>query len=604
MSQGRSQSSHGGSLGHTLGVFVGDAALPPSKPVAARPSGVLQTLLASWRKAGTKGTKGQLPIRGVDVACASLTEALLRTRPFERCEIYRLPRTKGLVGQLWSNGKPPNGVSLYRYEDLFRQPLQSRFTTWFDPAGIFTLPLQIRARAVTEAYPITSVLHTLNHHWMLHQWTLPVILGSVEPYDSIVCPSCSTKRSILEIFKHVAYEFNREFDAHIRYRGRVDVIPLCVDTERFRPREKAPLRSLMGLPKDGLLLLYIGRLSLADKADLFPLLLALKRLQTESCGCRIRLALAGSDQEGYADALMRQARDLGVAEVTHIVPGVHPDERHLFHAAGDIFVCPSDSVLETFALTVVEAMACGVPQVVADWDGLKDSVRHGETGFRISTMWAECDSDLCEMGQVRGINYDYLTLAQSVAIDHEQLLQRLRLLVQNPALRQRMAERSRQRALENYSYEAIMKQYSSLWTELSTSARFVPSPPRNPAYSRPAFYRWYKHFASTTLDDTTEVCSVQDAESRLGPEELLASYRQVSSSGIIDGATAQDVLDGLAKVRNVQRKELGSAKFPATMGEMVALVARRRKLDTTVARRHFMWLIKHGFVSVPSCKVK
>ena len=49
---------------------------------------------------------------------------------------------------------------------------------------------------------------------------------------------------------------------------------------------------------------------------------------------------------------------------------------------------------ETFGLTPIEAMACGVPQVVADWDGYRETVVEGETGFRVPTYVADLEGEV------------------------------------------------------------------------------------------------------------------------------------------------------------------------------------------------------------------
>ncbi|MDR9409871.1 MAG: glycosyltransferase, partial [Balneolaceae bacterium] len=50
------------------------------------------------------------------------------------------------------------------------------------------------------------------------------------------------------------------------------------------------------------------------------------------------------------------------------------------YASSDIFFFPSDT--ETFGNVTLEAMACGLPAVVADATGSKSLVDHGENGFR------------------------------------------------------------------------------------------------------------------------------------------------------------------------------------------------------------------------------
>jgi glycosyltransferase involved in cell wall biosynthesis len=56
----------------------------------------------------------------------------------------------------------------------------------------------------------------------------------------------------------------------------------------------------------------------------------------------------------------------------------HAKLAHLY-ASSDVFFFPS--VTETFGNVVLEAMASGVPCVIADSGGSKDFIRHGENGF-------------------------------------------------------------------------------------------------------------------------------------------------------------------------------------------------------------------------------
>src|SRR6516164_5936950 len=67
------------------------------------------------------------------------------------------------------------------------------------------------------------------------------------------------------------------------------------------------------------------------------------------------------------------------------VDGTQPDTRFAVWHAADIFASLSDSIQETFGLVIVEAMASGLPVVASDWDGYRDLVADGETGFLVPT---------------------------------------------------------------------------------------------------------------------------------------------------------------------------------------------------------------------------
>ena len=77
------------------------------------------------------------------------------------------------------------------------------------------------------------------------------------------------------------------------------------------------------------------------------------------------------------------------------------------------------------------------------------------TGFLVPTYWARCDGDLATDGPLLGTDYENLCLGQSVATDMGDFSRFLQQLIENPDIRARMAERSRARAVELYSYKGV-----------------------------------------------------------------------------------------------------------------------------------------------------
>jgi glycosyltransferase involved in cell wall biosynthesis len=250
-----------------------------------------------------------------------------------------------------------------------------------------------------------------------------------------------------------------------------------VDTDLFCPRDRRDARRQVGLDQDAVVLLWLGRFSEGDKADLLPLLRAYHHVVRRHPRLPLLLALCGNpiSQAGH---LAEYALHLGLRDRVAILDG-SALPGHLVHAAADVFVSPADNIQEAFGLAPVEAMACGVPQIVADWDGYRDTVDHGVTGLRVPTLWAPCDGDLDGYAAATGWEADHLALAQSVAIDVAGLADALEQLATQPALRARMGEASRQRALAHYAWPKVLAQYHDLWRELSGQARrtSVPEPP-------------------------------------------------------------------------------------------------------------------------------
>ena len=97
------------------------------------------------------------------------------------------------------------------------------------------------------------------------------------------------------------------------------------------------------------------------------------------------LVLAGGADSEYSEQVVAHAAQLGLGSDLRTFFNLPPACLPSLYAASDVFVSPADSPSESFGLTIVEAMACGRPVVASDWDGYKDTVRHGEDGFRIPT---------------------------------------------------------------------------------------------------------------------------------------------------------------------------------------------------------------------------
>jgi glycosyltransferase involved in cell wall biosynthesis len=79
------------------------------------------------------------------------------------------------------------------------------------------------------------------------------------------------------------------------------------------------------------------------------------------------------------ERIERLAGELGLASRTRLVGFVDDDERDRWLAESRVCVCASEK--EGWGLTVIEANAVGTPVVASDAPGLRDSVRHGETGW-------------------------------------------------------------------------------------------------------------------------------------------------------------------------------------------------------------------------------
>lgn len=133
--------------------------------------------------------------------------------------------------------------------------------------------------------------------------------------------------------------------------------------------DRAEVRKSMGVSEDCTLLLSIGELNVNKNHQV--VVKALARLSNKN----VHYAIAGlGDQK---DNLLNQAKNLGVESQLHLL-GYRTDAFKLYKAA-DVFVFPS--FREGLSVSLMEAMACGLPIICSKIRGNVDLVEDGVGGF-------------------------------------------------------------------------------------------------------------------------------------------------------------------------------------------------------------------------------
>ncbi len=120
---------------------------------------------------------------------------------------------------------------------------------------------------------------------------------------------------------------------------------------------------------------YLGRLVGHKRVDRVVELAA--ELRDRWPGLRVHVVGRGPER----DRLAARARELGVADRVHLHGFLAEPEKNAVLGAARLNVTASE--FEGWGLTVIEAAALGVPTVAYDVPGLRDSVRHGETGWLV-----------------------------------------------------------------------------------------------------------------------------------------------------------------------------------------------------------------------------
>jgi glycosyltransferase involved in cell wall biosynthesis len=421
-------------------------------------------------------------------------------------------------------------------------------TAWHDIRGNPSAPsFKIRTGlASRKPYPITLTVHCLSSQRFIDTLVLPLLTESVLPCDSVICTSRACRDALQNLLEQVASTFNRRHGANLSYKGRLDVLPLATDTEFFRPLPQAECRRKLDLPQDAFVLLWFGRLSAADKADLFVMLRVVERLRRKNPQRKILLILAGSQvpQLPFTPGLRRYAEDLGISEHVIIKEAFPPSERNSLYCAADVFVAPTDNIQETFGLTPLEAMACGLPQVVADWDGYRDTVQHDVTGFLVPTHWAPCDEDI-----------------SNVSLTNQDL--------------------------------NVIKQYEALWAELSQLARNTEPPSLTHSHSRPRYFDVFRGYASNIVSGSAPIYLTAEGRRLLSGEHAFPSQYGGLEQLLFDLPLLRSILAALGEP---------SRTAPIALDTLVASLSQKGGGAFPGAgdriRRHVLWALKHGFASL------
>jgi glycosyltransferase involved in cell wall biosynthesis len=211
-------------------------------------------------------------------------------------------------------------------------------------------------------------------------------------------------------------------------RGRpIEIIPSAVDLRRFRPDlNGAVVRARLGLQGQRVLA-FTGRLVPHKGVDV--ILRALRELPSD-----VSLILVGHGPR--LAELQSLARRLDVESRVRFCTDVSDDELPLYLRAADLFVFPSQNRLEGFGLVVAEAMASGLPVIIADMPGVREVIEPGKEGLLVEPL-----------------------------IERD-LVGRIQELLDDPARRAAMGAAARKRAEERFSLEIVARQLLTVYEGL------------------------------------------------------------------------------------------------------------------------------------------
>ncbi|OGX15717.1 MAG: hypothetical protein A2166_03035 [Omnitrophica WOR_2 bacterium RBG_13_41_10] len=218
----------------------------------------------------------------------------------------------------------------------------------------------------------------------------------------------------------------------LNLNNRAIVIPNGIELSEFSNFANShALRAEMPLLKDKKIILFLGRLTWTKGLDILVQAYAMLRKDVKDA----HLLIVGIDQKSYSQKIKRWVRERGMNLDTDITftGMLTGNDKLKAYKACDIFVLPSYS--ENFGMTIVEAMACGVPVIISDKVGIHKEIECNKAGIVIEPN------------------------AQS-------LYQAMKLLLENAGLRKEVSINGRKMAEEYYDIDKVADKMITAYQEI------------------------------------------------------------------------------------------------------------------------------------------
>lgn len=254
-----------------------------------------------------------------------------------------------------------------------------------------------------------------------------------------------------------------------KYQSKFVEIPNGVDTEIFQPiARNENLARQYNIGSEDKMIIFVGGL---DRQHYFKgvkvLLKAFKRITVSNCPPLIRgddsaeggvrgveenvlplrpsgapplikgryklLMVGDGDLRPYYEKL---AADLGIKNNVIFTGWVKNEELPRYYNLADIFVLPSTARTESFGIVIAEAQACGLPVIVSNWPGSRETLKEGETGLLVKPG------------------------------DIDDLAEKLLRLLGDDELRKKMAGGARERAAAMYDWDSVIRKIDEMYNSL------------------------------------------------------------------------------------------------------------------------------------------
>lgn len=211
---------------------------------------------------------------------------------------------------------------------------------------------------------------------------------------------------------------------------QVSVVEPGVDLARFQPpppgseqAERTRARAALGLPEQGPLVSFVGRVQPLKAPDVLLRAVAELRARDPQLASELTVAVVGGPSGSGLErptALMELAASLGITQQVRLLPPQSGESLREVYLASDLVAVPSYS--ESFGLVALEAQACGTPVVAAAVGGLVTAVRDQTSGVLVASHdpqdWARVlDGLLAAPGRRAALGRGAVTYARQFSWD-------------------------------------------------------------------------------------------------------------------------------------------------------------------------------------------
>ncbi len=282
---------------------------------------------------------------------------------------------------------------------IIRQPITNvsvrngGLEVWFEPARHYWWKPTLIRRALGGSFPIVTMMHAVGYADQVGS-DLACMAIAPSPADTVIAPSLAAARSFTDRL-HSLFDACRATPT----LPRVVVVPYGVDeaTLRHLPRDEARRWLAWDVQP---VAVFIGRVSSADKGDFRSLVQAVAEVKRR--GVQLKLCVAGVGTEEDVSDILRLSTEAGLTDVD-VRRNVTEEYKAALMSGADVFVSPSNTISESFGLTVVEAMFHAAPIVCSAWSGYRELINHGTEGWLVPLHWQRTFAVRDEVAFVSGV---------------------------------------------------------------------------------------------------------------------------------------------------------------------------------------------------------